>query len=227
MDIETMTDFFCAVFEHYKEEEVTEFIISFNQNEITGLVDFINENIKSDEWHISFNGLDFDAQVVQYILDHSSELLAMTAAEITAKLYKVAQDVIYRKNNGEFALYSHKQLKINQIDLFKLNHWDNPAKSSSLKWLEYTLDWHNVEEMPIHHSDIIDTIEKQEMVVSYCRNDVKFTKKIMDYSKSQIALRGALTKEYGINLYSASEPRISKELFKYFYLKQPGLVVMS
>jgi hypothetical protein len=223
MDIETMTDFFCAVFEHYKEEEVTEFIISFNQNEITGLVDFINENIKSDEWHISFNGLDFDAQVIQYILDHSSELLAMTAAQITGKLYKVAQDIIYRKNNGEFALYSHKQLKIKQIDLFKLNHWDNPAKSSSLKWLEYTLDWHNVEEMPIHHSDIIDTIEKQEMVVSYCRNDVKFTKKIMDYSKSQIALRGALTKEYGINLYSASEPRISKELFKYFLSKATGI----
>ena len=73
--------------------------------------------------------------------------------------------------------------------------------------------------MPIHHSDIIDTIEKQEMVLSYCRNDVKFTKKIMEYSKSQISLRGALTKEYGINLYSASEPRISKELFKYFLSK--------
>ena len=139
MDIETMKDFFCAVFEHYKEDEVTEFIISFNQNEITGLVDFINENIKSDEWHISFNGLDFDAQVIQYILDHSSELLTMTSLEITDKLYKVAQDIIYRKNNNEFALYSHKQLKIKQIDLFKLNHWDNPAKSSSLKWLEYTL----------------------------------------------------------------------------------------
>ena len=223
MDIETMSDFFCAVFEHYKEESVTEFVISFKENQIKKLVDFINENIKSEEWHISFNGLDFDAQVIQYIIDHAQELIALDSAQITDKLYKVAQDIIYRKNNGEFALYSHKQLKINQIDLFKLNHWDNPAKSSSLKWLEYTLDWHNVEEMPIHHSDSIDTIEKQEMVLSYCRNDVKFTKKIMEYSKSQIALRGVLTKEYGINLYSASEPRISKELFKYFLSKATGI----
>lgn len=223
MDIETMSDFFCVVFEHYKEDQVTEFVISFNQNQITELVDFINQNIKDDEWHISFNGLDFDAQVIQYIVDYSDHLLTLSSTQITDKLYKIAQDIIYRKNNGDFALYSHKQLKINQIDLFKLNHWDNPAKSSSLKWLEYTLDWYNIEEMPIHHTDSIDTLEKQEMVLSYCRNDVKFTKKIMDYSKSQISLRGVLTKEYGINLYSASEPRISKELFKYFLSKATGI----
>jgi len=48
MDIETMSDFFCAVFEHYKEESVTEFVISFKENQIKKLVDFINENIKSE-----------------------------------------------------------------------------------------------------------------------------------------------------------------------------------
>jgi len=222
MDIETMSDFFCAVFEHYKEESVTEFVISFKENQIKKLVDFINKNIKSEEWHISFNGLDFDAQVIQYIIDHAQELIALDSAQITDKLYKVAQDIIYRKNNGEFALYSHKQLKINQIDLFKLNHWDNPAKSSSLKWLEYTLDWHNVEEMPIHHSDSIDTIEKQEMVLSYCRNDVKFTKKIMEYSKSQIALRGALTKLNGLRT-NRTLIKVNDIILDYVKFKTPEL----
>ena len=45
MDIETMSDFFCAVFEHYKEESVTEFVISFKENQIKKLVDFINESL--------------------------------------------------------------------------------------------------------------------------------------------------------------------------------------
>ena len=35
----------------------------------------------------------------------------------------------------------------------------------------------------------------------------------MNLSKSQIQLRQKLTEEYNIDLYSASEPRISKELF--------------
>jgi hypothetical protein len=45
----------------------------------------------------------------------------------------------------------------------------------------------------------------------------------MQLSKSQIDLRGSLTNEYGIDLYSASEPRISKELFLYFLSKETGI----
>jgi hypothetical protein len=45
------------------------------------------------------------------------------------------------KNAGEFAEFSPKQLHIKQIDVFKLNHWDNPAKRSSLKWIQFSMDW--------------------------------------------------------------------------------------
>jgi hypothetical protein len=45
----------------------------------------------------------------------------------------------------------------------------------------------------------------------------------MNLSKEQINLRKTLTKEYGINLFSASEPRISKELFLYFLSKETGI----
>ena len=223
MDIEVMSDFFCAVFEHYKTDEVRVYTISFKDNDLEALLEFLHNTVKNKEWHISFNGLDFDSQIVQYIIDKRDVLKELDYKEITKRLYICAQDVISRKQSNSFALYKPKEILINQIDLFKLNHWDNPAKSSSLKWLEYTMDWYNVEEMPIHHTEIIDTDEKQEMVINYCKNDVKFTKNIMNASREQIALRVTLSKEYGINLYSASEPRISKELFKYFLSKKTGM----
>ena len=53
----------------------------------------------------------------------------------------------------------------------------------------------------------------------YCINDVRSTKEIFNRSKSQIKLRQELTKKYDINLFSSSEPKISKELFAY-YLSQ-------
>jgi hypothetical protein len=111
-------------------------------------------------------------------------------------------------------------MKIKQIDLFKLNHWDNMAKLSSLKWIQYSMDWKNVLEMPIHHNTEITTLEEIVMIIEYCLNDVESTKEIMKLSKEQIALRQNLTKEYDIDLYSASEPRISKELFSYFLTKK-------
>lgn len=83
------------------------------------------------------------------------------------------------------------------------------------------MNWENIQDMPIHHTTEIEDYQINQ-VISYCINDVKSTKQIMYLSKSQIDLRRTLTQEYGIDLYSASEPRISKELFLYFLSKQTG-----
>jgi hypothetical protein len=84
------------------------------------------------------------------------------------------------------------------------------------------MDWHNIMDMPIHHTSKI-TAEQIPEVIRYCINDVKSTKQIMQLSKSQIELRRQLTQEYGINLFSAYEPRISKELFLMFLSEQTGI----
>ena len=110
-------------------------------------------------------------------------------------------------------------MKIGQIDVFKLHHWDNPAKRSSLKWIQYSMDWENILDMPIHHETEITTQEQINTILEYCINDVRSTKEIYNRSKSQIGLRKELTMTYNINMFSASEPRISKEIFGY-YLSQ-------
>jgi hypothetical protein len=53
-------------------------------------------------------------------------------------------------------------------------------------------------------------------IAKYCRNDVSSTKAVMKLCKKQIELRQDLSKEYNLNLFSASEPRISKEIFMFF-----------
>ena len=119
----------------------------------------------------------------------------------------------------EFSDYPQWKMKIGQIDVFKLHHWDNPAKRSSLKWIQYSMDWENILDMPIHHETEITTQEQINTILEYCINDVRSTKEIYNRSKSQIGLRKELTMTYNINMFSASEPRISKEIFGY-YLSQ-------
>jgi hypothetical protein len=84
------------------------------------------------------------------------------------------------------------------------------------------MDWKNIIDMPIHHSSEIRA-DQIDSIITYCINDVKSTKEIMKRSKEQINLRRALTEEYNIDLFSASEPRISKELFMHFLSKQTGI----
>jgi len=84
------------------------------------------------------------------------------------------------------------------------------------------MDWENVEEMPHPHYEPITTEDQLKLVVKYCINDVLSTKMILEHSKEQITLRQTLTREYGIYLYNASEPRISKELFLHFLSQKIG-----
>jgi hypothetical protein len=223
MDYETLVNCFVGVFQHYKDDSISEiFVINQDQNDLPKFIEFLNKCVQLNQWHISYNGLAFDAQISQHIIKNQRKLLSLTGLEVAQYIHKLAQDIITRSDRGEFQEFAPRQLKIRQIDLFKMNHWDNKAKMSSLKWIQYSMDWENVEEMPHHHSKPVESAEQLQDIIQYCINDVLSTKKILEHSKEQIELRKTLTNEYGIDLYSASEPRISKELFLFFLEQKLG-----
>lgn len=224
MDYETLPNCFIAVFEHYTEDKRRVFVVHKKtpRAQFDELVQFLNSNVEKNEWHISYNGLAFDSQITQYILLNYENWEMHTNEEIAKLLYAYAQYIINGQEERQVD-YPEWKLLINQIDLFKLNHWDNAAKRSGLKWIQYSMDWDNVEDMPIHHTTEINSIEQIETIIRYCINDVRSTKKILEASKEQIALRKSLSEEYKINLFSASETKISKELFAHFLSKKTGI----
>lgn len=223
MDYETLINLFVAVFIDYKTEERKVFVVCEQRNDFPEFIKFLNECKTKNQWHISYNGLNFDAQITQKLLDKQKDLLNFDTPSLVKFIYNYAQSVIEKTTKGDFAEYAPYKLKIKQIDLFKLNHWDNKAKMSGLKWIQYSMDWENVEEMPHRHDQPVTDDNTLNDVIEYCINDVQSTKKILEHSKEQIALRQTLTKEYGIDLYSASEPRISKELFLHFLELRTGI----
>jgi hypothetical protein len=224
MDYETICNCFISVFIHYKNDKVRKyFVVSEFRDDFDAYVDFLKENVKNQEYHISYNGLGFDSQITQYVLENHQEWKGLSPLVIARIIYGYAQTVINKQELKEMLDYAPYKLSIKQIDVFKLNHWDNPAKMSSLKWIQYSMDWFSVLEMPHHHNDPITSEETQRMVLDYCVNDVESTRNIMEISKEQINLRLSLSKEYKIDLLSASEPRISKELFAYFLTNKLGI----
>ena len=219
MDYETLSNCFVGVFEHYKTSEQKIFVIHDSQNDLISFVDFLRINTENKEWHISYNGLAFDAQITHFVIENHKDWLNSGGSDIAGMIYSYAAECITRGNEKQFQQYPLWKMCIGQIDLFKLHHWDNPAKRSSLKWIQYSMDWDNMLDMPIHHETYIEKREEIDLIIKYCINDVESTKEIYKKSQSQIALRKQLTKDYNINLFSASEPRISKELFAYYLSK--------
>lgn len=220
-DYETLSNCFIGVFEHYKEDTRKIFVIHKLRNDLPELLSFLAQNKKNKEWHISFNGLAFDAQITEFII-RDKRLLKMEPEAVAKAIYAKAQETINRSNNNEFVQFPEWQLSIGQIDIFKLNHWDNPARRSSLKWLQYAMDWPNVQDMPIHHTYHVNTLSEIDIITSYCINDVQSTKKLMLLSKPLLDVRGSINRKYGLKCYSYSNTKMGSELLLKLYCNATG-----
>lgn len=222
-DKETLANMYCSVFEDYATTERHIFVIHDLRNDLPQLMQFLEKAIKNSERFIGFNNLAFDSQILQFIINNHKKWVNLGGCEIARLISEQANKTITKANKKEYIEFPLWKQSTKQIDLYKMNHWDNPAKRSSLKWIQFSMDWHNVQEMPIEHTSIITTQEEIDLIVSYCINDVSSTKEIYNRSKELLRLRQSLTQEYKIDLYSASEPRITKEIFGQILSEKAGI----
>ncbi len=221
MDYETLSNCFIGVFTHYKTDETKVFVIHKLRNDLPALLEFLNQHKENKEWHISFNGIAFDSQITEAILRNKT-ILQQDPEAVAKAIYAKAQTTIQKSNDKEFLDFPEWKLSIGQIDIFKLNHWDNPAKRSSLKWLQFAMDWPNVQEMPIHHSYNVRTIEEINTIIEYCINDVRSTKQLMNLSKPLLDVRSSIKKDYGLKCYSYSNTKMGSELLLKLYCDSTG-----
>jgi hypothetical protein len=161
-----MLNCFIAVFEDIKSEDREIFVIHKERNDCLEFITFLERNILLEEWHVSFNGIGFDAQVTEHILENKEQLLEMSSEEVAVFIYAKAQDTIQRQSEGEWAVFAPWTLQIKQVDVFKLNHWDNAAKRTSLKWAQFSMDWQNIQDMPMHHSTLVKTRKQIDVLMT-------------------------------------------------------------
>jgi hypothetical protein len=222
MDWETLSNCSVVCFEDYKKEDTLTFAICDLRNDFPALIQFLKRNIELEERHISFNGLNFDSQITEFILKNESILREMSGSDIGRAIYAQAQETIGRSNNGEFLEWYENKLSIKQLDLYRIHHWDNVNRRSSLKYIQYSMDWPNLLDMPIEHTKEIKTLEELDIIIEYCKNDVKSTKQILNLSKTQINLRNVIAKKYDIPCRSYSNTKIGSELLLKLYCQKTG-----
>jgi len=229
-DYETIQNCFVAVFTGYSSSDTRIFVVNRDRNDLPDFLDFLDDNIAYKDWHLGYNNLAFDAQITEFILENRDELYHLSSDDFTATIAQYASSVIGKSNRGEWLDYPEFKLSIPCLDIFKLNHWDSMAKRCSLKWIQFSMDWFSVEEMPHHYTEPVLTDTVLDSIIRYCINDVRSTKQIFvlknpkgeQVMASQINLRAQLSADYNLNLYSASEPRISKEMFLHFLSQKLG-----
>ena len=128
-DLETYPNFFLASFKDIDTGEYFDFEISDRRNDLSSLREFLGKWIAL----IGFNNLGFDYPVL-----HNSVLQEghWTAEAIYAEVEKIIAE--------RWSAIVPWEVKIPQIDLYKIWHYDNKNKATSLKWLEFAMRWENL-----------------------------------------------------------------------------------
>lgn len=108
-----------------------------------------------------------------------------------------------------------------QIDLFKINHYDNKAKMTSLKLLEFNLRLINIRELPFEPEKLL-TNEEINTVINYCDNDVDATELLYNETISDIELREKLSPKYGIDFTNYNSTKIGEWILLSKIIEQLG-----
>lgn len=168
-DIETYLEVFDFGIYDPDIKKWVEFEISAYCNDLYKFVAYYTK--KQFDYWVSYNGVMFDHQVLQYIVDNHQKWVDLTGLEICKLISDYSGKLI---DDGRYNIppfYKEYHFPVKVIDVFKIQHFDNEAKRTSLKWCEFMLNM-DVEEMPVHHLKTQLTQEEIEKVKFYRRKDV-------------------------------------------------------
>ena len=207
-DLEVYPNFFLASFKGL-DGVYHEFEISSRKSEITELREFLNqEGLRL----VGFNNVNFDYPILHRTIlknDHDWQAL---------DFYNVMMDIF----DEEYSSVWDNQVKIPQLDLYRIWHYDNKNKRTSLKWLEFAMRMDNIQDLPYKPGTYLND-EEMDITVSYCRNDLDATHQFFLLSDKHIKIREFYSDLEGINLINASETKIAKEVFGKYLSKDMNI----
>lgn len=157
---------------------------------------------------IGFNNEGYD-----YPLAH----LIMTNPRVTyQQLHEKSQAIInsgYGDNRWAHTIWPRDRFAP-QIDLYKLHHFDNKAKTTSLKALQFAMRSPSVVESALPFDRNVTAEEIERDLIPYNKHDVLETKRFAHYSLDAINFRLGLIPQFGIECLSWNDTKIGEKMLE-------------
>lgn len=206
-DLETYPNLFTAAFKHVNTGHRVMFEISEWRNDLDALFVFLQGLKQAGCRLVGFNNIGFDYPIIHFIIDHYH--LSPTVHDI----YNKAASIISTPWANRFDnVIWDSDVHIQQIDLYKIHHFDNEARRTSLKMLEFNMRSERIEDLPFEPGTVL-TFEQSREVVSYNWDDVDETEKFYIESIEMIEFREQLSDKFNQNFLNYSDKKIGTAIF--------------
>jgi len=204
-DIETYPNVFTLCVEHAHAPFSWMFEISDRRNDSAEIIAFLRYIKDCRGRMVGFNNLGFDYPVI-----HTLMLMGKGDA---FTLYNKAQAIINSQDENRFAhmVYPSDRF-VDQIDLYKIHHFDNKARATGLKVLEFNMRADSIQDLPFPVGTSL-TAEQIEVLKQYNKHDVAQTKVFYHKTLDMIRFREELTCKYQRDFVNHNDTKIGKDYF--------------
>lgn len=204
-DIEIYGNIFtlCAISADGKEGHVFE--ISPRKDNRNLLFKFLDRLNNSKMRLVGFNNLSFDYGLLHFMLNNRK-----CSVE---DIYNEAQRIINSFKDDRFgSSIPSKKHYVSQVDLYKINHFDNAAKATSLKILKFNMRLKELQDLPFEVGSFLTSEEMDELIL-YNIDDVIATLNFYYENYSALELREKLSAKYESDFTNYSDSKIGGEIF--------------
>lgn len=211
-DLESYPNIFTASFKRVTDGTRWRFEISDRRNDILELKHFIEAVANTDGRLVGFNNLGYDYPVLHEMLTHPAPT-AMVAYEKTKAIMNMHDTFTHMVWESDWL--------VPQLDLYKIHHFDNKAKMTSLKMLEFNMRSSNIEDLPFPPGTYLTHKQMDELIV-YNDHDVDETEAFYHKSKDEIVFREELSARYNRNFINYNDTKIG-EAYLIMRLEEAGI----
>jgi len=182
-DLEAYPNFFyyCGKFED--DPQFHEFEISERVNHRTELLNFLSYLQNLEVHMVGFNNNGYDYPIIHELLNNPYKF--------DFRMAYLKSREIFDKTKFGFSSIRMSDRALPQIDLLKINHFDNGSKKTSLKALQFAMRSASVEDLPYDPTQDA-TFEQMDGLRSYGRHDVTETECFFKKCKNLIEMRQEL-----------------------------------
>lgn len=180
-DLEVYNNIFVFGGKFRGDSKIYIFEISDRVNQLHDLIAFLTWLKSLGIEMVGFNNIGYD-----YPLTH--ELMTNPYTFTFEKAFQLSQQIITSSNRGFNVLHvKWSDRYIGQIDLYKMCHFDNEAKRTSLKALQFAMRSESVEDLPFDIRALND--QEKDQLIAYNGHDLTETEKFLELNEHAIEMR--------------------------------------
>jgi len=214
-DLESYPNFFCVTFKQAAlpgtdgQPHRWVFEISARRNDIAALCAFVQTLRTWGSRMVGFNTLGFDYPVLHSILMRPD--MATAASINQTSNYVIASSRSDNNSRFQHIIWDRDQIAP-QLDLLKINHFDNKSKMTSLKILEFNMRLRSVQDLPFPAGTWL-TDAQMDAVIKYNGHDIDATEAFYWHSIDMIRFREELSDKYSRSFINHNDGKLGKDYF--------------